>query len=171
MKRTFLVLLALPLIAIACVRQGDSPGQSKAAPPLEKKYLLAAEPPGAEGVVKVLETAKDAEAVVVVGRIGGHKEPFIAGQAAFLIVDCAFKPCNELPDDPCKTPWDYCCEPDLGKKRVQVKFVDESGQPLQRDARAGLGLEPLQTVVVRGTVHRKDGALAILASGVFIKSK
>ena len=72
------------------------------------KYLLNSEPDDGTGVIKVREEAKDQDDVVIVGRIGGRKSPWIDGRAAFLIVDASLKSCTEVGSDGCLTPWDYC---------------------------------------------------------------
>ena len=72
------------------------------------KYILSSEPEGAVGVRKAREDSKDQDEVVVIGRIGGSKNPWVEGVAAFSIVDLELKPCNELADDSCPIPWDYC---------------------------------------------------------------
>lgn len=171
MKRTFVIglILSLSVLTLGCARD-PSPG-AKNVEVDKTKYLLAKEPPGAKSVLEILEQAKDGDAIVIVGRIGGSIRPF-TGQAAFEIVDSQFKPCDEKEgDEDCKTPWDYCCEPDLNKKKVLVKLVDEQGQTLAFDAEQGLDLKPLQTVVIQGTMRRTEGVLAIAASGIYVKSK
>ena len=176
MKRILpLVLIGLLTALVGCGRENGQPlsihgGKNNVA--VDKtKYMLAQEPKAAQGVVQVREKSKDGDAVVVVGRIGGEKKsPFVNGLAAFTIVDTAAIPCNEIEGDNCPTPWDYCCDPDLAKKKVLVKFVDEQGQTLGFDAEKGLELQPLQTVVVQGKVSRSaDGGISILAQGVFVR--
>src|SRR5262245_7388711 len=74
-----------------------------------EKLLLASEPAGAKGVIEIKKQAKDGEEVVVVGRIGGSKEPFIKDRASFTIVDTSFVSCDEMEgwkDYP--TPWEFC---------------------------------------------------------------
>jgi hypothetical protein len=133
------------------------------------KYLLVAEPAGAESVKGVRQSAKDGDEVVVVGRIGGSEKPWIEGRAGFHIVDASFTPCNEKPGDTCATPWDYCCDAkeDLAKGMATVKVVDDQGQTVPADARRLLGLKELDTVVVRGRAKRDDqGNLTVLAVGI-----
>src|SRR4051794_38891909 len=127
MKRTlyFLSLLTAGFLVAGCTH--DTPQRPNGTEQLVRgtadvdktKYLLVAEPASPQGVMAVKEQAQDGDAVVVVGRIGGSEKPF-TGRAAFTIVDSQCRPCNEIPDDPCETPWDYCCEPDLFKKKVLV---------------------------------------------------
>ena len=98
--------------------------------------------------------------------------PWIEGQAAFLVVDTSLKPCNEMHDDGCKTPWDYCCDAgDLPANKAMVKIVNPSGNPVASDARKLLGVKELQTVVVHGVAKRDEaGNLTVLADGVFVRN-
>lgn len=134
-------------------------------------YRLSFEPANAKGVKEVRADAKSDEEVTLVGRIGGDTSPWVDGQAAFLIVDPALKPCNEKDDDACEAPWDYCCDVDLlPSHRAMVKVVDKDGKTVATDARKLLGIKELQTVVVRGTAKRDDaGNLTVLANGIYIK--
>ena len=137
-------------------------------------YLLAEEPQGAKGVLDVRQAAKDGDDVLVMGRVGGSKKPFLDGLAGFTIVDPSLKQCSERLGDNCDTPWDYCCEDPAELKRatILVKFVDDGGKTLREDARELLGLEPLQTVVVRGKAKRDaDGNLTVLASALHVRGK
>ena len=139
--------------------------------PIGKAYLLTSEPAGGKAVVAAREAAKDGEEVTVVGRIGGDTTPWVKGMAAFKIVDPAARACSDIPGDGCPTPWDYCCESDLGQKTALVKVVGEDGKPIGTDARALLGVKELQTVVVTGKAKRDDaGNLTILAEKVYVRS-
>ena len=132
------------------------------------KALLTAEPPDAKPVGDVRASAKDADDVTIVGRIGGDANPWVEGRAAFTIVDPKLEPCK--PDEGCPTPWDYCCSTDqLPANRALIKVVDGSGSVVEEDARKLLGLKELQTVVVRGKAKRDDaGNLTVLATGVYL---
>jgi hypothetical protein len=149
-------------------------GCSKSAPATatDSKYVLNQEPAGATDVLKIKSDANDQEDVVVVGRVGGSENPWTDGVAAFSIVDTSLKPCSEMEGDTCQTPWDYCCEADLPKATVLVKFVDESGKIVKEDARGLLNLKELQTVVVNGKAVRDDaGNVSIAATGVHVRDK
>jgi hypothetical protein len=167
---TFAVILGVGSF-VGC---GTSPSPSTGAAPSAEgaAYRLATEPTGARGVREVRADAKDQDEIAVVGRIGGDANPWIEGQAAFLVVDTSLKPCNEQDDDACPTPWDYCCDADtLAESKAMVKIVDESGKPLAIDARKLLGLKELQTVVVHGRANRDEsGNLTVLADGVFVRN-
>jgi hypothetical protein len=138
---------------------------------IRDKYVLKEEPKDAVDVLATREKAKDKDDVVVVGRIGGRKNPWVKGAAAFSIVDASLKPCNALPGDTCPTPWDYCCEADLGKATLFVTILDEkTGQTLKQDARDTLKLKELETVVVKGKARRdKNGNVTIAASQLFVR--
>jgi hypothetical protein len=135
----------------------------------KNSYQLAEAPHAASDVAAMRKDAKDKQEVVVVGRIGGRANPWIKGMAAFSIVDRSLKPCNEIEGDTCKTPWDYCCESDLGKSTLLVTFVDENGKIVKQDARKLLGVKELDTVTIVGRAKRdSSGNVSILASKVYI---
>ena len=120
-------------------------------------------------MLAVRQESKDGEDVVIVGRIGGSRKPF-TGRAAFTIVDDSIKPCNEIGDDACPTPWDYCCVSDVSQSKLIVKVVDEQGQTVPTDAKQLLGVKELDTVVVRGKAKRDAaGNVTILATGLYVR--
>lgn len=132
-------------------------------------YQLTAEPTGAMQILELRTTATDDDAVVVVGRIGGT-QPWVEGLSVFTLVDSSLPSCNEIAGDDCKTPWDYCCEPQLDTKQTLIKIVNQQGQPLEVGAQELLQLKELQTVVVQGKVKLDtSGNMSILASGVYIR--
>ena len=133
-------------------------------------YRLTSEPTGAISILELRNGAKHNDDVVVVGRIGGSRQPWIGGLSAFTMMDTSFPPCNELPENQCPTPWDYCCETDLSDKQTLIKVVDDQGQPLEVGAQELLGLKELQTIVVQGKVQLDQaGNMSVLASGVYIR--
>jgi hypothetical protein len=167
---SLLLLIVLLTIAAGCGTSSPTPvaaGPSAAGAP----YLLSSEPAEAKTVLDARADTKDADDIVLVGRIGGDTSPWVNGQAAFLVVDGSLKPCNEKDDDDCPTPWDYCCDGDtLPKSKAVVKVVDRSGKTVATDARELLGLQELQTVVVQGRAARDEaGNLTVLADGIFVR--
>lgn len=132
-------------------------------------YLLAEAPQDASDVIALRKNARDKQDVVVVGRIGGRPNPWIKGLAAFTIADRSLRPCNEIEGDTCKTPWDYCCESDLGKATLLVTFVDESGKIVKQDARKLLGVKELDTLTIVGKAKRDpSGNVTLVASKVYV---
>jgi hypothetical protein len=172
----FVACGALTVVALGCARDASPPASaaSDASSAVDgSKYLLAAAPDAAQEVVQARESAKDDQDVVVIGRIGGSKDPWIAGRAAFSIVDRSLKPCSDTPGDTCPKPWDYCCQTDkLPTATALVKIVDDRGQLVKAEARELLGVKELSTVVVKGKARRDDaGNLTVLAVGVYVEKE
>jgi len=134
------------------------------------KYVLGAEPDGAQNVIAARESAQDDEDIVILGRIGGE-QPWVQGRAAFTIVDPSLKACSDIPGDNCPIPWDYCCETEkLPTSSALITVVDNNGKVVKADTRALLEVKELSTVVVKGKAKRDDaGNLTVLASGVYVK--
>ena len=177
MMKTSTRWLGMIAVAVAftwgCSREPASGPAASVSPPSAegRQYIAAAEPAGAVGVTEARRSARDKEEIVVVGRIGGEVDPWVAESAAFSIVDQSFKPCSEIEGDSCPTPWDYCCDDpkQLSKGKAMVEFVDADGQPVSIDARKLLGVKELTTVVVKGTARRDGDGLTILAREVYLK--
>ena len=167
------LLLGATWLLVGCGKPASQPTPTVKAPAPKidgTKFVLAEEPADAKTVDEVREAAKDGDDVVIVGRIGGDRDPWVAERAAFLIVDPSRIPCSERTGDSCKTPWDYCCETDLAKSKATIKFVDDAGKTLANDARQLLNVKELQTVVVKGQAKRDEaGNLTVLASGLFVR--
>ncbi len=114
-------------------------------------------------------TLKVGDEVVLRGRIGGSKEPFVTGRAVLTLMGRGIKACNENPDDKCSKPWDYCCETkeDILANSVTVQVVDAKGQILRTDMKGRRGLKELTEVIVVGKVASADGkALVVNAIAV-----
>jgi hypothetical protein len=153
-------LLILVVVGLPSARAAEEEGAA---------YKLAEEPKDAADVIATREKAETGQAVVVVGRIGGRANPWLKGAAAFTIADRSLKPCNEIEGDTCKTPWDYCCEADLGKATALVMVVDNEGQLVKQDARELLGVKELDTVYLVGKAKRdKSGNVTVMASKLFV---
>lgn len=158
---------------VACVagfglesRAADS---AKAA---DKALLLEKAPKEAVDVAAMRKDAKDGQDVVVIGRVGGRKSPWVKNAAAFSIVDRSMKACNERPGDTCPTPWDFCCEADLPKNTLLVMVQDADGKLIKKDARELLGLKELDTVFVEGKAKRdKAGNVTLVASKFYVAEK
>jgi hypothetical protein len=136
----------------------------------EPEVVLKKEPKGAVEVLALKKDAKDQQDVVVVGRIGGRKNPWVKGTAVFPIVDTSLRPCSEIPGDTCKTPWDYCCETNVPKATLLVMFVDDKGRIIKQDPREMFGVKELSTVVIQGKAKRdKAGNVTVLASKIHIR--
>jgi hypothetical protein len=171
--QSVMALLALALIA-GCSNEPESTsgtgGAGVGPSDAGQAYILSSEPDGAVDVIAAREDAENDADIVVVGRIGGQVDPWVEGLAAFTIVDESLADCSQIEGDSCPTPWDYCCASGVAEARTLVKFVDESGEVVETDAKELLGLTELQTVVVQGKAQvDADGNLTILASKVFVR--
>lgn len=139
------------------------------------KFILPSEPEAGQNVIAARENVKDADEVVVVGRIGGSLNPWVEGRAAFSIVDPSLLACSDEKEDgepcSCKTPWDYCCETDkLPNAMALVKFVENDGSVVKHDAHDVFDVKELQTVFIKGTAQRDEaGNLTILAKGMYVR--
>lgn len=168
---SLVTVFALCALTTGCSEQQTAEPMSVAESPSGSQYLLTDEPQDANDVIAIRESAQDDDAVIVVGRIGGSKNPWVEDRAAFSIVDLSLKACSDIEGDKCKMPWDYCCQTDLlPKATVLVKVVDDSGDLVGTDSRELLSVKELDTVVVNGTAKRDDaGNLTILASKIYVK--
>jgi len=135
---------------------------------LPAAMALAAEPAGARPVKDVVLAAKTGDEVVVAGRVGVEG----SDRAYFTLVDPSLKACSETPlEDPCETPWDFCCSPpeELAKVSALVQFRD--GTELFPGSVLGFdGLDHLKSVVVKGKAEKdSSGNLTVVAGGIFVK--
>ncbi len=129
-------------------------------------FVLSEEPASPKNVAEVRKHGKDGEEVVVAGWIGGSETPIVQGRAAFTMVDLSMPPleCTEKP-------YSFCClsKDALLPNLIMVKFVDDNGKTIPKDARELLGIKEGCVVVVRGRLEcSEDGAVnAIAASGLY----
>lgn len=135
--------------------------------------MLEQAPEGALEVVAAKESAKEGDELVVRGRIGGGKHPFVNNRAVFQLADASIPTCDEKGSDGCPTPWDYCCEPkdQVAAKSITVQVADESGKPLALNLDMPDGLQPKDTVIVKGKVANKpnDVTMIVNASGIYVQ--
>lgn len=138
----------------------------------KSKYILTEEPDGAVGVIIAREDAKDHDDIVLVGRIGGRKDPWIDGRSAFTVIDAAMSVVADGAESgDGELCMDDCCASLRAECTTLVKIVDEQGKPLPIDARVLLGAKETDMVVVKGKVQRDDeqGTFTIAASGVYVR--
>ena len=176
MKLTLVALLAAPIVGFyaGCDRDSSTSSTTSAsADPLPANLVLSEAPANPRNVADVVKDAKDGDEVVVAGKVGGRREPFVAGRALMTVVDVNQQSCKEIEGDNCPTPWDYCCVPQdaLAPNLATVQFVGADGKPLKADLTSVSGLKPLSEVVVKGNVQRgADGKSVIInATGLYVK--
>jgi len=131
-------------------------------------------PDSAPGLLEALRNAQSDEEILFTGRVGGMTEPITPGFAAFVVADEGIVFCDEMGDDDhCSMPWDACCEdPEkLAASRALVQFVDAAGDPFPGNLTESIGLEPNDTVVVRGRLSPQSvpGNPIILAGSIEIR--
>ena len=155
------VLVCITAIAGCARSSGEQLGSSQI-----NRYQLTAEPAGAIDVIDFREQAKDGQAVVVLGRIGGGVKPWIEGRAAFVLADERVSAsCEEECDENCTL-----CAEELASATTLVKVLGEDGKVVPVDARKLLGLADNQIVVVRGIANRdKGGNVSISAEGIYTR--
>ena len=157
------------VLAVLCFGCAAETTQTVVENSVDHAYLADQEPEQSMPVGDARQQVQDGEQIALLGHIGGSKEPFVDGLAAFTIVDPKVDYC--LPDEQCPTPWDYCCKQNEVKDNIAtVKIVDENGATVARDAKGLLGVKELSLVVVQGTAQRDEqGNLTLLATKVFVK--
>lgn len=102
----------------------------------QANYVLAEEPDGAVGVMIAREDAKDQDDIVLVGRIGGRKNPWIEGRSAFTLIDASMTVVADgTESDGGQLCMDDCCASLRADCTTLVKVVDDHGQVLPIDAR------------------------------------
>ncbi|MBX3395995.1 MAG: hypothetical protein KF841_11575 [Phycisphaerae bacterium] len=172
------VITALALLT-ACDKRPADPSRSggpaavSTTPGLPTGLFLATEPANARTVEEVKSAAKTGDKVVVRGRIGGSKAPFVEGRAVFTLMGAGLDACSDKPGDECATPWDYCCDtaPDIAKHSVTVQVVDANGAPVKAEIRGIQGLKELSEVVVVGKLTQLDDKATIIAADAMHISK
>ncbi|MCA9288741.1 MAG: hypothetical protein KDA05_09170 [Phycisphaerales bacterium] len=146
----------------------QSSNQGSASP----AWILASMPEDARPVGEIKASAVEGDTVAIRGRIGGRLEPISAESAVFTIVDPAVPSCADMDEDHCDTPWDYCCEPqeNLNANNATIQLVDAAGRIMADTNPIAAGLDPLDEIVVVGTVGPRDNptVLTIRATGVYI---
>ena len=168
-RRTSIVAALVVLIGIAALQ---SPAAEAPPKTVDKTLLLEKAPQRAVEVAAIRKDAKDGQDMVVVGRVGGRKSPWVKNAAAFSIVDRSLKACSERPGDTCPTPWDFCCEADLPKSTLLVLVQDADGKLIKKDARELLGLKELDTVFIQGKAKRdKTGNVTLVAAKFYVADK
>ncbi len=163
---TLSLILSIMLTAMLTgCGENDKPADVASGPSeAGQAMLLANEPANAMSVREVFESQQQEGKVVVVGRIGGSRNPWVDGLSAFTFTDLSLTACSEIEGDKCKTPWDFCCDPDLKSNTLLVQMVSPDGELLEGDARQLLGVTELDTVVVEAELSRDDAGLVTLSA-------
>lgn len=140
---------------------------------LPADLFLKESPATATNVGDLKKSAKEGDEIVLRGQIGGQENDNLnASRATFMVADMKLIPCNKIPGDKCKTPWDFCCVP-VNEKAANiaiVRVVDAKGKLLKSSLKGVNGLDNLTIVVVKGKVAKADATnLIINATGIYIE--
>jgi hypothetical protein len=176
MRYGLLIPLAALVLCAGCKQSSnEAAAPSEGAAGLPAMLFLASPPANPAEVRAARRAARPGETVIVRGRVGGRKDPFVPHRAIFTIAEMALPTCTEKEGDGCATPWDYCCEPpeELRRAVATIRVVDADGQPLKTGLESVGNLKPLAEVVVEGRVASASTgeALIIDATGVFVRPR
>lgn len=122
-------------------------------------------PTGGSSITAAKQNVQSGQAITIHGRVGGKRQPFITGRAAMLVADPeAIVACDAKPDDHCKYPWDFCCEPAdaIAAATALVQVTDAEGQALAQSLEGVGGLSPGDHVVVEGEVSAAAGGNLVI---------
>jgi hypothetical protein len=174
MMRLAMCVAVAGLVAVGACEQksAKAPTPVANAAAFPSSLFLASAPAETKDVKDVKPTLKAGDKVALAGRVGGVKEPFVAGRAMFNLVDKRVPACSDNPEDTCKTPWDYCCESseDLMASSATVEVLGADGQTIKSGLEGVHGLKPLSRVVVVGTVATAEkGNLIVKAEGIWVE--
>jgi hypothetical protein len=153
---------ALGAIVLAAGLAGCDQGTDAPATGVHRVSWLVSQPPGpAAGVRQTLVSAKEGQAVVVHGRIGGRSEPLNARSPVFTIIDLSLEACAGCADACSVSP------EELRGNIASVMIVDAEGRAV-KDNPIAAGLKAQDEVIVAGTVApgSGDGSLIIMATSI-----
>jgi hypothetical protein len=144
------------VVVIGCERE-TAPQAASAQPAAESlpaDLFATTQPAGAVDIVTARRSAKDGEPIVVMGRVGGQKEPVGANRAIVTLADLSLPTCDKATMKTCETPWDSCCEPkeEIAAKTISVRVVGADGKPIKTGLGAA-GIAPNKHLVVAGTAR------------------
>ena len=102
--------------------------------------------------------------IVVEGFIGGMKKPFSQSRAIFVLCDDSLETCDEIPEDPCPTPWDACCEDPkkITSSTISIQVLDNNGSLLSGTLEGVAGMEAGKRIKVKGIIDEKSTSHAML---------
>lgn len=177
MKPYYLIIPVLALLA-ACKEStttaaGHGPAPVAATPGAALgKILLTAPGDQVQSIHAARATAKPGDEITLSGRIMGSKDPFVSGRAAFILGDPeVLTPCNAVPGDDCKTPWDVCCDSPEDKKRgtATIQVLGADGRVLKEAIEGVGGIEKLAALTVTGKVAEGSSADALVVNASAIR--
>lgn len=137
---------------------------------LREKFVVDQEPAGAVAIAEARQATDRTRPVVIAGRIGvPDQEPWLKGQAGFVVRDASDEEASGHgghDHDPETCP--FCkrraAQPDA---IAVVRFLDEQGRPIPRDARELFDLALHQRVVVSGAAELDENEMLVITARSF----
>ena len=169
---TSLLVLALLTVDFVAGCSQESSGVDPRWAVQRENLLLDHEPDGAVGVLDAREMIPHAGKLVIVGRIGGVDDPWGRDEASFAIADPSWAPDDHATHEDCGDDCPFCSakEDSANDAVALVQVVDEAGKVLPVDARALLGVDTDQMVVVLGDAEVNSlGLLVVSAQGIYVR--
>lgn len=169
------VIMLLSLVCVGCSQpSGIAPAELAA---LRARFALSEEPAGVLPVLAAVDEMQanqsktsSQEEIVVLGRIGGVKNPCDAARAVFVMTDpTADIVGNSEHDGSCDCHFCQKAKAEIPRLAI-VELVDEQGHAYPYSAQQLADLAPDQMVVVRGRAKLDAlGNLSVAASGVYVR--
>lgn len=171
------LIIALPLCAFSlssCGKKAETQAEVSPAASLDP-YFTASAPADPKPISTLRTTAKPGDEVTVSGLVMGREKPFVEGRAAFILGDPSkMTPCNKMPDDHCKTPWDACCDTPEAKREgtATIQILGADQRVLKQNIKGEHGLKELSAVTLTGTVDKASTpeALIINATALHVEN-
>jgi hypothetical protein len=181
MKYGVMAVLLAGLIALAGCGGGDKKAANRdkdstvaaGTGTLPAELIAKEAPAGAKNVLEAKKDAKEGDEIVMRARVGGRKEGvFTDGRAQMMVMDVSLPNCSDNPNDTCKTPWDYCCEPQekITEHAATVQVVGADGKVLPVSLKGQSSIDHGSYIVVKGKVGKRDGGnLLINATSIYVE--
>ncbi len=173
MKPKLILTFAIAALGlVSCEKQEAETSATSSAPdPALEKYFTDEAISEAAEIHTARTTAKPGEDIVLSGLVMGREKVFVDGRASFLLGDPAkLTPCNKMPGDTCKTPWDACCDDKALKLEgtASIQIVGGDGRVLEGKLKGTKGIKELSTVTVSGKVAQQSTPEALIVNATKI---
>jgi hypothetical protein len=171
----FVALCAVSVALVGCSDPAPVPEVVEQSAVVPASFFTQDRPVDVADLKAVRDVAAKGDSVTFLARVGGRVRPFIKTQAIFVVTDPKLESCELMTmTNPCKVPWDYCCEdPDALKINVATVRLLDDGKPIRVSAKGAGGLEEARFVVVSGVVNdiNDEGLFIVDATQVWVGGK
>ncbi len=173
MKTNLISIVALGALFLVSCKKTDPVAAAPAADPAFERFFSEETLKDARPIHIARTTAQAGDEITLEGLVMGRENVFVNDRAAFILGDPAkLTPCNTVPGDSCKTPWDACCDTQEVKREgtASIQLVDEDGRVLKGDLKGTSGIKELSSVTVTGTVapQSTEDALIVNATRIHV---